>query len=125
LAPLTKTKTVFPKRALEKVLGSWWDKRTASPLLRRKTADECRKTGGTVFDIQPELSSNQAIPVLLDLETVLGFEPNKDVIRRGGYKDRTHFIQDMTARIEAEFNQRNSTAPTRDLKKEVGIDARV
>lgn len=125
MAPLATNKSAFPKQALEKVLGSWWDKRTASPLLRRKAPDECRKTGGTVFDIQPELSSNQAIPVLLDLEKVLGFEPSKDVIRRGGYKDRTHFIQDMTSQIEAEFNQRNSTTPTRDVKKEVGIDARV
>ncbi len=57
-----------------------------------------------MFDIQPELSSQQAVAVLLELEEILGYEPKKKVIRRGGYRSRAEFIQDLSAKIEADFN---------------------
>ena len=56
-----------------------------------------------MFDIQPEMSSQQAVAVLLELQEVLGYEPKKKVIRRGGYGSRAEFINDLTARIEADY----------------------
>jgi hypothetical protein len=124
--PQTKNTTnQFPRKAVEQCLGSWWDKKLSSPLIQRRSAEECRASGGTVFDIQPELSSNQAVTVLLDLEDIVGFEPTKGVIRRGGYKNRQEFVQDMCSRVEAEHRVRTSRPPLTVPAKEVTAHARL
>lgn len=115
----------FPGKAVEQCLGSWWDKKQKSALIPRRSPEECRTSGGTVFDIQPELSSNQAVTVLLDLEDIVGFEPTKGVIRRGGYKNRQEFIQDMCSRVEAEYRVRTGKPPVAVPGKEVTAHARL
>ena len=65
-----------------------------------------------MFDIQPELSSQQAVAVLLELEEILGYEPKKKVIRRGGYQSRSEFISDLSAKIEADFNNHYTAKKT-------------
>lgn len=97
----------FPKSQVQKVLADWWDEKLNSALSKRRSPEEIRKSGGTVFEIQPELSSNQAVPILLELEEVLGYEPDKKVIRRGGYRGRDEFLTDLTMRLEAEYAERN------------------
>jgi len=95
---------VFPKSAVQTILGNWWNSKTQSPLKKPKTPNEARSKGGNVFDIQPELSSQQAVGVLLDLKDCLGYEPKpKKVIRRGGYNNRAEFIEKLCNAIEQDF----------------------
>lgn len=105
MAPDPPKKVGFPKAPVEQLLAAWWDEQLSNSLHKPKTPDECRKSGGTVFDIQPELSSVLAVPVLLELKDLLGFEPSKKVIRRGGYPNRDTFIREMLANCQAEFSK--------------------
>jgi hypothetical protein len=98
--------TTYPATKVETVLGNWYDERMKTALRTPKSPDERRLSGGSVFDIQPELSSQQAVAVLLDLEEVLGYEPKKKVIRRGGYSSRGQFVKELSARIESDYNDR-------------------
>ena len=98
----------FPKAKVEQALGGWYDERMKTALRTPKSPEVRNATGGSVFDIQPELSSQQAVAVLLDMEEILGFEPKKKVIRRGGYSSRRQFVKDLTARIESEYSDRCS-----------------
>lgn len=90
-----------------------------------KSPDERRLSGGTVFDIQPELSSQQAVAVLLDLEEILGYEPKKKVIRRGGYSSRGQFVKELSARIESDYNDchgiRKSVASVVGLENQIHV----
>ncbi len=89
---------VFPKIAVQTILGDWWNSKTKSPLKKPKPQSEARSQGGNVFDIQPELSSQQAVGVLLDLKDCLGYEPKpKKVIKRGGYSDCAEFFRAASA----------------------------
>lgn len=106
MAPVPVQLGEFPRSTVERILGQWWDDKVSSTLSRRRSPEECRRLGGTVFDIQPELSSTQAVPVLLDLADLLGYEPDKAVVRRGGYRGRADFVQGMSERIEADHAKR-------------------
>jgi hypothetical protein len=97
----------FPRAEVAKALGHWWDDRLESALSRRRTPEECRRLGGTVFDIQPEMSSTQAVPVLLDLAEILGYEPDKKVIRRGGYRSRDEFLSHMCEQLECDYTEQH------------------
>lgn len=94
----------FPKAKIEESLRAWWQHKVSSPL-RRKAADP-RKTGGTVFDIQPEVSSVEVVQVCVEVEPLIGFElqPSR-VIKRGGYRNCDEFIQHLLPRLEAEFSK--------------------
>jgi hypothetical protein len=94
---------MFPKAAIQAVLDGWWDLKTKSPLKKPKPPSETHSKGGSVFDILPELSSQQAVGVLLDLKEHLGYEPSKKLIRRGGYKSRVDFIGQLCDALEKEF----------------------
>jgi len=93
----------FPEQKVAEFLNGWYDQQVNSALRAPKTPEQLLKEGGTVFDIQPELSSTNAVPVLLRLTDMLGFEPTKSVIKRGGYRSKQEFVQDMTARLKASF----------------------
>jgi hypothetical protein len=96
---------VFPKIAVQKILGDWWNSKTKSPLKKPKPSSEARIKGGNVFDIQPELSSQQAVGILLDVKDCLGYEPKaKKVIKRGGYQNRPEFIEQLCNALEKDFN---------------------
>ncbi|HEV7676909.1 MAG TPA: hypothetical protein VGQ12_20455 [Candidatus Angelobacter sp.] len=106
MAPKAITaKTIFPIKELEAFLGKWWDQEMQSAL---KRVDDKSKT---VFCIQPEMSSQEAVKILLELAGILGYEPTKKVIRRGGYQNRDQFILDMTTKIGAEFSQVHGFGP--------------
>jgi hypothetical protein len=97
--------TAFPTAKVETVLGNWYDERMKTALRTPKSPDERRLSGGSVFDIQPELSSQQAVGVLLDLKDCLGYEPKpKKVIKRGGYLNRAEFIGQLCDALEKDFN---------------------
>jgi hypothetical protein len=103
---IEKRELGYPKAQVEKALEHWYDDRMKTALRTPKSPEERKTTGGSVFDIQPELSSQQAVAVLLEMEEILGFEPKKKVIRRGGYSSRGQFAKDLSARIESEYNDR-------------------
>jgi hypothetical protein len=120
----------YPKLELEQVLRSWWAKQMASPIRRPpRPPVVTRKEGGTVWDVQPELSSQQAVTVLADLEQILGFRPKTSVIRNGGYRGIDQFVRELSANVESAFNERfsststNASAKTRE--KEVTLNAQL
>lgn len=95
---------VFPKVVIQTILGNWWDSKIESPLKKPKPPNEARTKGGNVFDIQPEMSSQQAVSVLLDVKECLGYEPKpKKVIQRGGYKSRAEFLEKLCGELEKDF----------------------
>lgn len=106
---------VFPKAAIQKLLGTWWSSKTQSPLKKPKPAGDAHSNGGTVFDIQPELSSQQAVGVLLDLKDELGYEPKKKVIRRGGYSGKSAFIDHLCNALEKDFNAHYGNSEQSDV----------
>ncbi len=114
----------FPRQKLIDFLTSWYDQQLKSALRAPKTPEELLKEGGTVFDIQPELSSTKAVQVLLRLEDILGFEPTKKVIKRGGYRSGAEFVRDMMANLERAFTTRQK--PVLSLKpKEASASAKL
>lgn len=104
MAITTVVSKVYPAAQIATALGNWYDERMQTALRRPKSPEERKAQGGSVFDIQPELSSQQAVAVLLELEEILGYEPKKKVIRRGGYRSRSEFIGDLSAKIKADFD---------------------
>jgi hypothetical protein len=93
----------FPEQKVVEFLSGWYDQQVNSALRAPKSPEHLLKEGGNVFDIQPELSSTNAVPVLLRLTDIVGFEPTKSVIKRGGYRSKQEFVQDMTAKLKAAF----------------------
>jgi hypothetical protein len=96
----------FPKSALENALRSWWKRKTESPLCRKKP--DARKTGGTVFDIQPEVSSLEVVQVLIEIEKIVGIKLNSDIVKRGGYGSCEEFTRHLMSGVEARVNAENS-----------------
>jgi hypothetical protein len=120
----------YPKAEVEQVLQSWWTKQMASPLRRSPKAPAVtRKEGGTIWDVQPELSSQQAVTVIADLEQILGFRPKTSVIRHGGYRGIDQFVRHLSANVESAFNERygtaQSSAPAKTAEKEVTLNAQL
>src|SRR6266700_2256137 len=100
---LKNSRAAFPRVQVESALTAWWDPRTGSALARRRPPEECRRLGGTVFDIQPAICSVEAALAVLQLEALLGFELWKNVIACGGHNDREEFVRDVTSRLEIEY----------------------
>jgi hypothetical protein len=96
----------FPANEARKFLEGWYDDQMKSALRVPKTPEQLLLEGGTVFDIQPELSSTKAVPVLLKLTKILGFEPSKKVIKRGGYRNKQEFVATMLFALEKVFVNR-------------------
>jgi hypothetical protein len=85
-------RTAFPRAQIEAALTAWWDQRGGSALDRRRPPEECRRLGGTVFDIQPVICSVEAALAVLQLEPLLGFQLSKNSIPRDGYDDCGEFV---------------------------------
>jgi hypothetical protein len=102
---LKTSRAAFPRAQVESALTAWWDQRTGSALARRRAPEECRRLGGTVFDIQPAISFIETVTVtaMSQLEALLGFDLGKNAIPRGGYNSREQFVRDVTARLENEY----------------------
>lgn len=95
---------VFPRTEAEVALRSWW--RANSSSTSRLRSKDAREKGGTVFDIQPEVSSQDAVEVLLELETVIGFEPPTSMIKRGGYSNVNEFVEQLLPQLEKHFSKK-------------------
>ena len=98
----------FPANETRQFLEGWYDDQMKSALRIPKTPEQLLKEGGTVFDIQPELSSTKAVAVLLKLKKILGFEPSKKVIKRGGYRNKQEFGATMMSALERAFVARHT-----------------
>ena len=97
---LKNSRAAFPRAQVESALTAWWDLRTSSAPARRRPPEECRRLGGTVFDIQPAICSVEAALAVLELEPLLGFQLSKNLIPRGGYDHREEFVRDVASRLE-------------------------
>jgi hypothetical protein len=116
----------FDRRAVADLLNRWYDAQMNSALRRPRPPAEARQKGGTVFDIQPEMSSSKAVRVLLDLSGLMGFEPSRKMIKRGGYHSREEFVTELLRRLEEEFAKHyGSVGPNATDKKEASIHARL
>jgi hypothetical protein len=108
-APKVPSPSRFPKTEVETALKEWWKEQESSSARYGDPFSDARTTtGGTVFDIQPKVSSQEAVTVLLKLKKVLGYEPPTSVIKRGGYKSRDEFVQDLTARVGDGYSKKHS-----------------
>jgi hypothetical protein len=107
-APKIPSPGRFPKLDVETALKSWWKEQEGSSARYGDPFSDARTNGGTVFDIQPNVSSQEAVTVLLRLEKVLGYEPPTSVIKRGGYKTCDEFVQDLTARVSEGHSKKHS-----------------
>ena len=106
----------FPKIKSEKVLRDWWDRRTRSPLRRQKKG--ARQGGGTVFDLQPEISSAETVNVLVELDALLGLKlKSGGLIKLGGYRSCDEFVSHMMPRLEARFHAHFGSSLTENLSQ--------
>ena len=119
--PITPaSKPQFPTAGLRSALEKWWDSKTKSPLAAPKS-----KLEGTILDLQPEVTSQQAVIVLLDCEAVLGYQPSKKVIKRGGYVSRDEFLQTLLKGFRAEWDVKHLPKPSVTISKETYAPAAV
>ncbi|WP_263419219.1 hypothetical protein [Terriglobus albidus] len=114
-------KKAFPTDAITKILSGWWISKTQSPL------KEAPKTPvkGTVFALQPELSSQQAVGVLVACKAVLGYRPSKDTIKKGGYSDKNDFVTTLLQQIKIEFDCKQPAPQSAQTQEGVLPDATV
>jgi hypothetical protein len=116
----------FDRRAVAHLLSGWYDAEMNSALRRPRAPADARLKGGTVFDMQPEMSSTKAVRVLLDLSSLLGFEPSKKAIKRGGYHSKEEFVTELCKSLEQEFAKHYSSVGSFATdKKETSIHARL
>jgi len=110
----------IPWREIQRLLESWWDDVVNSSIRKPQNRAQVRQSGGTVFDIQPTVSSGQAVGALLALEPLLGFKASTNVLRREGYDRKNDFVRELCSRLRAEAKNRNTqtvgTAGTRAAK---------
>jgi len=93
---------------VETTLRTWWKEQEGSSARYGDPFADAHAKGGTVFDIQPKVSSQEAVTVLLKLEKLLGYEPPTSVIKRGGYKTCDEFVQDLTTRVSEGYSKKHS-----------------
>jgi hypothetical protein len=104
MAQRTSPDGVFPAEALKALLDQYWESKMRSPLKPPKVP-----VPGTVFALQPELSSQQAVAVLVSCKAILGYRPSKNVIQKGGYSSKADFIGGLVTEISKEFLSKQST----------------
>jgi hypothetical protein len=96
----------FPKERLEKELRNWWNEQEQARNRRGNPFADANAIGGTVFAIQPQVSSQEAVALLTRLTPLLGFEPSKSAIKKGGYSDVEEMVADFLPRVEKQFNKK-------------------
>jgi len=107
-AGLETTHPLFPSKKIEQKLRAWWKRKAESPL--RQRASDPRKQGGTVFDIQPEVSSTETVEVFLEVEPLIGFKlTSSGLVKPGGYRTCDEFVHHFLPRLEAKFAEDNVT----------------
>lgn len=113
----------FPAKQVTDFLETWYDDQMKSALRTPKTPEQLLKEGGTVFDVQPELSSTKAVAVLIKLKKILGFEPGKKAIKRGGYRNKQEFVANMVAALEKLFITRQKTKTATQPAATEGVES--
>lgn len=105
----------FPADKLKAMISGWWDSKIQSPLKPPSKVS----TAGTVFALQPELSSQQAVGILVSCVALLGYRPTVDVIQKGGYLNKAAFVAGLLTAIAAEFASKQAApAATQAVKGE-------
>jgi hypothetical protein len=90
----------FRKNEFEKILRDWYTAKARSPLKRKKS-----KIGGTVFDLQPEISSQETTQIVVEVEPLMGFRVKTGmIIKQGGYRNIEEFVSYTMPRLEKLFN---------------------
>jgi hypothetical protein len=120
MLPNLPQENLFPADRVNSLLSIYWDSKMQSPLKAGRVP-----TAGTVFALQPALSSQQAVGVLVSLKAILGYRPSKNVIRKGGYATKADFLTIMSAEIEKEFVKKQSPAGIPAQAKGAGVNAAV
>jgi hypothetical protein len=100
--------SAFPARDVFSLLSGWWDSKVSSPLKPPKLP-----TSGTVFVLQPELSSQQAVGILISLQDILGYRPSKKVILKGGYRNKKEFMN-LVSKIQKEFTEKQAVGSSQE-----------
>jgi hypothetical protein len=111
----------FPREKLARTLKAWWKRKAESPLCRKKS--DPRKTGGTVFDIQPEVSSLEAVEVVLEVEPLLDCKLSSDIIKQGGYQSCDEFVDHLLIGLESKFSENDPIPNTVGSKPQEGTRA--
>lgn len=112
-------KGAFPAESVTKILNDWWNAKTQSPL-KSPTKGVVK---GTVFALQPELSSQQAVGVLVACKQVLGYRPSKDTIKKGGYANKADFVKTLSQEIQKEFAAKQPKPSSSQAQKGVSSNA--
>jgi hypothetical protein len=103
----------FPAEKLKALLSGWWDSKVQSPLKPPSKVP----TAGTVFALQPELSSQQAVGILVSCVGLLGYRPSVDVIQKGGYVSKVEFVAALLSAIAAEYTSKQVALPATQATK--------
>lgn len=111
----------FPKSQIDQKLRKWWQRKEASPLRRR--VEDPRKAGGTVFDIQPVVSSQEVVQIMVQIEKLLGFKLDTSrIIQRGGYQNVEEFVSHVMPQLQVRF-LRHHAVPQRTTSPAKGVTA--
>lgn len=128
MAPNSKVpKTAFDRKRVEQYLDHWYESEMRTALRRPMPSSDAARKGCSIFDIQPEMASTKAVRVLLDLTDIIGFEPSKDVIKKGGYRSKAEFVKELSGRIEDAVHEHYGAKPPAGVKpgKEVTAHAQL
>ncbi len=110
----------FPGKEIEKALRDWYKRKTSSPLKRKRV-----RIPGSIFDIQPEVSSQETTQIVVLIEPLIGFKVKTgDIIKPGGYRNIEEFVAYTLKSLERVFNSRYRIA-TKAIPHHGGISANV
>lgn len=104
-APAFKPVPVFPEAEVVEALKTFWGEETGSSAKTGSPFGAPRKTGGTVFNVRPELDSLRAVEVLLVVEPIIGIELPDSVVKLGGYNGCDEFVEQLVPGIRAVFDK--------------------
>lgn len=100
----------FPSREISSTLRNWWDNEVDFEKSLGDPFGDPNKKGGTVFDLQPEVSSLQAVKVLLELEEIVGFELPDGMVKQGGYSTKEEFVRHLSGQVQTKWDLQNKSS---------------
>lgn len=110
----------FPSKELDKILRDFYIRKTSSPLKRKRTTFP-----GSVFDIQPQVSSQETTQIVVEVEPLMGFKvKTRDIIKPGGYRNVDEFVSYTLPRLERLHNARYGSS-VRTIPRRGGISVNV
>lgn len=105
----------FPEKELERVLREFYNRKVGSPLRRKRV-----KPVGNVFDLQPEVSSQETTRIVALIEPLMGFRVKTgEIIKKGGYKSLEEFVMYTIPRLRQAFYKKYAP-PARARAHSVG-----